>query len=999
MQLSNLYAEKIFSEHPIALWTLDEEFDEHYSENSFEPEEISGILIDGITNGLRAGMYGSSESYGWYLGDDVKYYADNAGVPMVFGASNVTGLYPYAGQSSLSAQILPSLIVPAFGFLNNDGKYKDFTLEAWLRIAANVQNNPFRIIGPIGSTDGIYIDKTHISLKINNFVKSHFIDDWDRPMLIDFSVSKNGASLLINGERVISMTFDMSKVSLPNSEQDGLSTDWIGFYLASDSVSLMDIDCIAIYPFIVSETIAKRRFAYGQAVEYPQNLLANYGGASAVIDYSFANYSKNYNYPQIGKWSNGDLNNLIATGDILSSPNYQLPRIVSFKNGVEIDVDTFSRDLTMLQDNADTPYITFLTSEDSDGGYIKFESLNILTGALKAILGFFELDGTLSDTDQSLIKIQNNYNNDYVEILLHKSNSTNAQAIMKSFHAGTETTLDTFGSIAVADEYFAVGFDIDVMSDALASSDMSDFFSNLENLSLYVAGSEKADSQYSSKINSFSLLNADSYSKISESITEHTDNGMLLDKSTEITGFIGSYTLMPKWFNDVIVLDIGIDASWQDFVPLSFMQKRVDDGSYALEFMQINFAHPSVIDFDSEQQSITPDSSFRAYASFQPSDSYIYQNFDTTEPIPINSVVKPSGTEWNAKKYEILDNIIIYPPQNTSLDNLSLVLRFDFVIDGIITNPLKLKSLQVASIALNKDSDTFVGTRLGQNFKIYNNSDGDNPFRIYKESSPYLYMNNKSGIQLVGDFSTDMDRGLALIVNPSKSRDFYLSSLQMFLKYNKYEMLDSLEPLFEIKNKKAGAEHIKFYLVATNPEKTRGEIKAYLVNLDNTESLLNSSLINYSIDGHALSGNPEIELNEWHILSISFPQLLEFSDSDSYTINLTGPALINNISYFRVGSDTVSQKTKKVDWSYIDENPTQRTWQYWKDLGDTWSDVLYESFDDIAGIYPDAIYNIYLGTNKIVVDTDTSPRTLRFKDASYSVYDSVQWEPIVIKPV
>ena len=998
MYLSNLYAEKIFSEHPIALWALDEEIELAYVDNQQVPENISGIAIGTIDSGYRANMYGSADHNGWYLGDGTQCYADNAGVPMVYGASNVTGLYPFAGQNSQSSTILPSLIVPGFGLLNTDGKFKDLTLELWARITANA-SGPFSIIGPIGSTDGIYVDGSYISVKINNFVGSHFIDDWQRPMLLNLSVSKNGASLLINGERVISINFDISKLSFPDKVENNLDVDWIGFYLATDSVPLMDIDCIALYPFIVSETIAKKRFAYGQAVQYPQNLLSNYGGSSAVIDYSFANYTKNYNYPQIGKWSSGAINNLVAKSDILTAPNYQLPRIVAIKDGISVDNATFEKDLTAVQDASEIGYIDFTPTQDYSGGYIKFDSLDVIVDTPKALLGVFNISNSFANNiTQTLIKVQNNYNNDYIELEAKKVDSENANVNLIFYHGSSATTIESFQNISIVDENFLAGINIDTVNDKLEAEGITEFFSSLGDLSVYVGGSEKNDKQFLGKVFRFAILNQNSYNKISSQIASVSQNGSLFDPATDLIDFIGSYTLFAKWFADSLVFDIAIDASWQDYVPLSYLQKKVDDGTYALDFIQFNVAHFSNTTFDTETKAVASGDSFKAYASFQYSDSYIYQDFSTKDPIPTNYVVKPAGTEWNTKKYEVIDNTIIYPPQNIDLNLLSLVVKLEFVVNGIKTNPLAVKSLQIASVGLNKESDTFIGTRLGSNFKVYNNSNGDNPFRIYKESSPYLYMSDKSGIQLVGDVSTDMDRGLALIVNPAKSPEFYLSTINMFIKYNKYELSETLEPFFEIKNKKSGFEHLKFYTIASNQELTKGIIKCYVVN-GSTETEIDSSAISFSVDGHTQTGDPEIELNEWHILSVAFPKLLDFSDSDDYTINFTGPVLVNNISYFRVQEGTLSQKTQKVDWSLIKEDSAPRNWEYWKNLEPTWADVLYEAFDSVQGIDQDTIYSIYLGTNRIVVDTDRNNDTLKFRRASYLVYDKVNWQSEFIKPV
>lgn len=998
MYLSNLYAEKIFSEHPIALWTLDEQFEPEYSQNQQGNQPLTGISVVGVDSGYPASMYGSSEYGGWYLGDGITYYADNAGVPMVYGASNVTGLYPYANQESTATPVLPSLIVPGFGFLNNDGKFKDFTLEAWLRITANA-TKPFRIIGPIGSTDGIYVDGSNISIKINNSIGSHFIDDWQRPMLINFSVTKSGASLLINGERVISLVFDISKMSFPDKIENSLSVDWIGFYLATDAVSLMDVDCIALYPFIVSENIAKKRFAYGQAVQYPQNLLARYGGSSAVIDYSFSDYAKNYSYPQIGKWSSGVVDNIVAKSDILTTPNYTLPQIVATKAGLNTDISTFQKDLTSAQNTSDIGYINFFPTSDYSNGYIKFDSLDILVDEVKAIVGVFDLDATLAASlSKTLIKIHNNYSNNYVELEVKRFDTETADVNLILNRSGNSTTLESFSGVILAGQPFTAGIHIDTLSDALSAVGLSDFFASPENLSVYVAGSEKNDKQYPGNIIKLFILNQNSYNSATALIGTNGGNGGLFDADSQLLDFVGSYTLFAKWFADQIILDIAISGSWQDYIPLSYLQKKIDDGTYKIDFIQFNVAHFSNTIFDSQTNSVESGSNFKAYVSFQPSDSYVYQDFSSTQDLPVNYVVRPVGTEWINKKYEVIDNTIIYPPEDAILSQLSLVTKFNFVVNGIKTSPMAVKSLQYASAALNVNTDNFVGTRLGSKFKVYNNSSGINPFRIYKESSPYLYMNDKSGIQLVGDVSSDMDRGLALIVNPAKSPNFYISTMNMFIKYNMYQFSEDPQPFFEIKNKKPGLEHLKFYIVANNQELTKADIKCYVVD-GATETEIDTSAISYVVDGHKKVGYPEIELNEWHILSISFPKLLDFGDSDSYTINLTGQMLVNNISYFRVNEGTVSQKTKKVDWSFIKEDPTPRNWSYWKTQEPTWSDVLYESFDSVESIDPDTVYNIYLGTNRIVVDTDRPSNKLRFKDASYLIYDKVSWQSEIIKPV
>ena len=456
---------------------------------------------------------------------------------------------------------------------------------------------------------------------------------------------------------------------------------------------------------------------------------------------------------------------------------------MTVRDGISIDSATFAKDLANTQASTDTGVIEFLPTTDYSSGYLKFDSLDILNGDVKALFGVFNLNNSFSNNlTQTLMKVQNNYNNDYIELEAKKVDSENANINLIFYHNSQSNTIESFANISVINEDFVAGIDIDTISNKLSSEDMPDFFANPNNLSVYVGGSEKNDKQFLGKLHRFIALNQNSYDKVFDSIGTHSINGSLIDRTTALTDFIGSYTLFAKWFADQIVFDIAIDGFWQDYVPLSYLQKKIDDGTYAIDFMQFNIAHFSNIDFDTVTKSISSANNFKAYISFQYSDSYVYQDFSTKEDIPTNYVIKPNGSDWNDTKYEVVDNTIIYPPQNVNLEQLSLVIRLDFVVDGIFTNPMAIKSLQIASVGLNKNSDNLVGTRLGAYFKVYNNSAGDNPFRIYKESSPYLYMSDKSGIQLVGDVSTSMERGLALIVNSAKSPEFYLSVINMFIK-------------------------------------------------------------------------------------------------------------------------------------------------------------------------------------------------------------------------
>ena len=259
---------------------------------------------------VPADAYGLSENSGYYFVDKNFLVAKNTSLPLVFGSSSVTKLFPNSNNE-------PSLIIPGKGFLNESGRYKDYTVEFWARINSD-SLSPKRIFGPISSSDGLYVEGGFLTLKIGNSFKSHFIGEWFRPLLIDIRIIENSASLLVNGEEVLSFVINTSTLILPEETIDGKSVDWLGFYSYED-VTPIEIDCVAIYPYNVATTMAKRRWVYGQGVLSPEGINSSYGGTSAFIDFPFADYTANYSYPDFAEWQQGSFDNLATTSSYLKT--------------------------------------------------------------------------------------------------------------------------------------------------------------------------------------------------------------------------------------------------------------------------------------------------------------------------------------------------------------------------------------------------------------------------------------------------------------------------------------------------------------------------------------------------------------------------------------------------------------------------------------------------------------------------------------------------------
>ena len=212
--------------------------------------------------GVSSAAYASENNLGYYLSENGALRSRNSSIPMVYGASNSTIIRPGTG---------PGLIVPGKGFMNASGKSSTMTFEAWLRINSNAASA--RIIGPIASTDGLYVDGPFLVLKVGNKTCSHFVGEWFKPMLVDISISSSSASIMINGERVASMDLSKSSIIYADPENaQGKSQDWIGFYVP-ENVFSVEVDCVGIYPYEVTEILAKKRFVSGQGVAYPQDVI------------------------------------------------------------------------------------------------------------------------------------------------------------------------------------------------------------------------------------------------------------------------------------------------------------------------------------------------------------------------------------------------------------------------------------------------------------------------------------------------------------------------------------------------------------------------------------------------------------------------------------------------------------------------------------------------------------------------------------------------------
>lgn len=1025
--------------------------------------EIPSGILSGTNYGIPATSYGLDQENGYYLVNDNSLMAKNTGIPMVYGASSLTKLIPNNGK--------PSLVVPGYGFLHENGKYKEYTFESWFRISSDC-STPKKIFGPVNSNDGLYVDGPFLVFKLNNHIGSHYVGEWYRPMLIDIRYVKNSLSILLNGDLVINL--EIINEDLDFSDNDN---DWLGFW-AYDDVNPIDIDGVAIYSYQVPPVMAKRRFVYAQGVEFPENINTAYSGSSIYIDYPFADYTNNYNYPDIGKWNHGILDNLIVENNILSNPNYSLPSI-NLESNTENELLLACKNVQSESNN----FFTFCPNSEWNNvnGYLLFNNFNFLRDQIKSFYGVFKAKHEIT-SPEILFNIESDNNNKF-----YISINGGTIGYYLFYNGTTELIYSTTGHM-VGDE-FAIAIDIDRFVSYFGGN-LSSFFGNRSSLKFYVGGNKNFDKSFHGNIYSIGFSNAYNLYKIRDMFNEKgtgvdyedvfslyfnetnyyeagnvTTNfwTYVLDGGSpssfapqKLINHTASYTLIAKEYFDNYYLDIAINGTWKDYIPLSYFAQYITDKTnskyYDLDFLQFNINYPSPSKFIEEEvdslgwhygttktveidgqtisiPSLQEEYSLSTEKTYNALDNHLYTGYndyndlknrssklykyDTSNSFVksyiafelisdgvntpdelFSNIEKPSksgivepGVDWLSTKYEVVDNMIIYPP-STDINTLALVTHLDFNIPGILYNKIKIKSLEYASQAFNEYSANAVGTRFGTSIYpyrksgVYYNYKHKNPFSIYKKSSPYLYLTRYSGIELKGRYDINVNRGLSIPINQSKSTDYKVMALQAAVKYDQDYFPYAPTQIFEIQSKNS---YIKFYMVANDPQGQRAKI--YAINA-NTGQLEDG--ITFYLNGKLVK-EPVITVKEWAFLGIGFPILLDFKNMvGSFRIN--GPIMFNTISYYQSTNLQEVQQITTRPWYRVNYlNTSELDWEFW-DNAYYWQGVLVLSSTSYYGVDPSTVYKSYTGTNKIIIDSDS---VFLFGNYEYNIYKDVLWQQSV----
>jgi len=1021
----------------------------HYKSTGIIPQSISDptllslLTASAVTSLLpsdiklvSADSYGLANSkLGYYVIEKNKMLATSLDFPITFGSNNVTSLnYPIFSN-------IPSLIFEGDGFLNEYGRYSKLTLEFWLRAYTNAKI-PVRIFGPINSDDGIYIDNDFITIKIGLNKKSYFIGKWYRPMLIDFAYEIDTASLLINGDLVISMQIDQDQLTLPTKDYD-----YVCFY-GDEEVTQIEVDTIAIYPYAVPEQIAKRRFVYAQGVESANNITTNFNGDSFQLDFPFANYTSTINYPDMNDWNSGYFNNLNSTSNYLSSPEYLLPEIIFTKSGsgafTGINENQFLNDNYSIQ-TSDYPFLKLKPNANYNNieSSIYFQTLSVLNSPVRSMFGIFTAPSTLSASKETIAYFSNSFTNNTFSIKISNSG-------LEYFYNDTQIS----ESIPVsASSMFIAGIDIKILSEEYSDT-ISNFFSNLQNVSLRLGGTQT--NTYSGKIHRFTFNNPLFTEK---DLKEHVLEDGIFESSIDsfkLMYYIGNYTYYPQILNGGIILDIGSCGYWEDSIPLSyfgkFVQNKDNESYYDLDMIQFNIESPSslilkkdeyyldggssrtsnnVFWFDNEfsttsssafdisvdggsasieEETVLNDSQLdvafekyskdnyyiKSYISLQHSDdvgTIPYSNYTNTERINGDRVLDFDGviTDFNTTKYEVVDRAVIFPPkEQVDFNDYYVTIHLEFQTSGIINNPIKLRRMSLSSLAY--DETDFYSINSPDGYRLYPFTRYDttysykdkNPFSVYKDTTSYMYTTGDSGISVL-PYESTAKRGVTVPINQQISNLYLFGALQFWGFYNKDSLITQDT---QIGKMTTPLESYDIYLIPEEGGKRAKMVFYYSEQEGQTAGVESTNIVFYQ-NGEKVQ-NPYITPLSWNSILVSFIDSIDLQ-SEVGQFEIYEGYMVNNIGFYRKSSDILGTETVPNVWQDLRLNSSWGDW----DEG-VWTGIETETQILTFNIDGKTIYDSTFGVSNIVSRDNT---VLNLNSDKVLIVTEAEWKDYLQIPV
>lgn len=998
------------------------------------PEEISHIVSSSPSYTCTVvDSYGLDDSInGYYLIKDKQIYAQNSGLPLAFGSKNSTSILQAEDNN-------PSILLPGRGFLNESGRYNSYTLEAWIRLD-NTSADRIKIIGPVFSDDGIYVEEGFISIRVGGAcIKSYYVGKWYRPMLVHFKYNQNYASLYINGEEVIIETIDVDNIDLPAYDNNGDIQDWIGVY-GNDLIKPFEIDCISILPYDLPLEMAKRRFVYGQGVGEIDLSNSVYKAETILFDYPTSEYANNFIYPDMNRWRDASSVNLDTSSSYISAPSYELPEFISKSTTTYEYWAEGNREINISSPDS-FDYFTMKPYEDIIEPSLYYDSINITNENVVAISGVFKSEGT-TDIQQPLMIFNNKSTYESLRIVLDPdlividggdSSTTSFEDFNDYgehdtlFFTGTDdfgdsstsgdedlfilkyiyTSYDGYETIIHEEEvsassYFTAGINIQDLQ-ANNYETIGNFFSSLDNISMTIGKYE--NDNFLGKIFAIHFSNSFTYEK---DLSTYFEDGVVLqevDSSPiyqDLINHTSSYSLIPIAEVCKFMLDIGIYGYWEDAQPLSYFGKYVldSDGNkyYDLDMIQLN------VDSVYPDQNGYLDTSLVSYVTlkdFSSIGSATYSSYINSASPSSNSVIEFDLQEALNTKYEFKDKTIIIPPAD-DFENYYIGLHLEIKVRGISTRRFIVRRLELASLAFNDALPTNIGTRYSENVIPFTRIGEDfdykapNPITIYKDTSPFLYLTDDSGL-FVNEYSVSASaaRGFYSDININEDSNYIFGATQMWARYQSDNFGESEMPMASIFKSDDSIN------IVIEPE-TGG--KRAFVNAYNNSSGDKLQNIIFFQDGEVVE-SPVMYPKRWTSIIISFLEPIPFDDFNG-RIEFYEGILFNNIVKYLYSNDSINTfKSIFAKWYQIlyneNNDPPVNTWY---DIENpegisgtrTWIQATAAVEPNQYTINGEDIYNNLTGLSVSVTD-DTS--RLNVYSNGVDVMTDVVWQQFEKSPV
>ena len=991
------------------------------------PEKIYGIQ-DG-QDCLILSNSCAIDGNGYTLVDRNRLGLSSDSIPLVFGSQN---------SVTVSDTQSTKALLPANGFLNKSGQYRNYTLEFWLR-ALPTNLSPYKVIGPIANDSGIYLDQEFLTLKIGKYEKSYYVGEWYRPMLINLSVSSSRAVLFLNGESVVDIAIDQSQIAYPEMQINQYDTDWIAIY-GNPEIYPFEIDCISLYGYLFNNTIAKKHWVYGQAVQNPESLNLQYGGSSVNIDYAFAKYANNYSYPKHAQWSSGTINNLTFDNKSLKNISPDKPTLIG--NIIQNEVLTSA----LSYQNEDQNYLKI-----PENCFINIQDVSKnISGVLRGVYATFKDVENITDK-QMLISLSDKNTGDSFDIFSKDG------YINYALNIGNTIDIVTTTSPFIGGEVYTIGLDFSKVSKSYGYK-VERFFAKASSLSMLIGGSGNSDN-YTGHVYGFGLFNEYSIEEFSSSFNSRGlifgtddisdadgdadagyyntefwqfiwDGGSVANyATTKIMSNATSYAVSFIEKDGAIDFNIASSGSWTSGLPLSYFAKNIIDqngyNKYDLDFLQVNVDIPAPNKLvkvssqgtgwkysDLKQKFAVP--SARTYAELdnplftgyndysdlaenttnsykidtdgymakvyiyfkENSNGYSNPNSYYTNSVKLNdeTIVEP-GDEWINTKYEIVDNTIVYPPTGVDFNSISMFVEIKVINNSVTTKQVSISNLAISSMALNEISETPIGTRNSVDIYPYAKN---KYYYDFKKKNPFsIYKGSTPHLYL------NQTSGIRVFGTLDRELN---RGIEIPINVNKVDLyrVIALQGFVKYDLQYFPYSPVEIFEIESNNTHLRFFVQAihkdgkrgkiFCINMKTGQM---ESGIAFYINGKIVR-EPVISLKQWYAIGVYFSNQIECS-LNTAALRINGPMMLNNISFYTSSRLAEILEIATRSWLGVKESGRlQYDWRYWEGSF-KWFEALVLSTQSFYGVDPADIYNSYVGSTKLVIDDKSTIRANRYR--------------------